>query len=127
MDFGYTIIYVENVEATLDFYLQAFGFSRKMLHETGGYGELETGETTLAFANLTMLEEIGKQPKPMDARAPSFEVAFTTRNVAKAMETALAAGAVPVSAPQEMPWGQTVAYVSDINGGLVELCTPITP
>ncbi len=125
MDFGYTIIYVENVEATLDFYQQAFGIARKMLHETGGYGELETGNTTLAFASFSTLEEMGKQPKPMDAGAPSFEVAFTTNNVAKAVETAVAAGAGLVSAPQDMPWGQVVAYVSDINGGLVELCTPI--
>jgi len=127
MKFGYTIVYVENVEATLDFYQQAFGFACKMLHETGGYGELETGNTTLAFASHSALEAMGKQPKPMDANAPSFEVAFTTGNVAKAVKTALAAGAELVSAPQEMPWGQTVAYVSDLNGGLVELCTPITP
>lgn len=24
-----------------------------------------------------------------------------------------------------MPWGQTIAYVADINGFLVELCTPM--
>ena len=24
-----------------------------------------------------------------------------------------------------MPWGQTIAYVADINGFLVELCTPV--
>ncbi len=127
MKFGYTIIYVKNVEATLAFYQQAFGLPRKMLHETGGYGELHTGETTLAFASFSALEEMGKQPKPMDANAPSFEVAFTTNNVAKAVDTAVAAGANLVSAPQDMPWGQVVAYVSDINGGLVELCTPISP
>ncbi|MDR7307276.1 hypothetical protein J2X15_002563 [Rhodoferax saidenbachensis] len=28
--------------------------------------------------------------------------------------------------PQEvMPWGQTIAYVADSNGFLVELCTPM--
>ncbi|NOR61209.1 MAG: VOC family protein [Rhodobacteraceae bacterium] len=127
MKFGYTIIYVENVEATLEFYQQAFGFARKMLYETGGYGELETGNTTLAFASFSTLEEMGMLPKVMDANAPSFEVAFTTNNVTKAAESAVAAGAALVSAPQDMPWGQTVAYVSDITGGLVELCTPIAP
>jgi len=127
MKFGYTIIYVENVETTLEFYQQAFGVSQKMLHETGGYGELDTGETILAFASFSALKEIGKQPKPMDANAPNFEVAFTTHNVAKAVDKAVAAGAKLVSAPQDMPWGQVVAYVSDLNGGLVELCTPIQP
>ncbi|TXT41687.1 MAG: hypothetical protein FD135_14 [Comamonadaceae bacterium] len=26
---------------------------------------------------------------------------------------------------ETMPWGQTIAYVADINGFLVELCTPM--
>lgn len=125
MKFGYTILYVEDVAATLDFYEKAFGIARKMLHETGGYGELDTGVTTLAFASLSALEEIGKRPTKMDANAPSFEVAFTTANVAAAVDKALANGAVQVGAPKDMPWGQTVAYVADLNGGLVELCTPL--
>ncbi|WP_374326245.1 hypothetical protein [Azonexus sp.] len=28
-------------------------------------------------------------------------------------------------APEAMPWGQTVAYVADHEGYLVELCTPV--
>lgn len=127
MKFGYTIIYVDDVAATLDFYQLAFGFKRKMLHESGGYGELQTGETTLAFAAIATLDMIGVHPRAADINAPSFEVAFTTENVAGAVEMALAAGALLVSAPAKMPWGQTVAYVSDNNGSLVELCTPIQP
>jgi hypothetical protein len=30
-----------------------------------------------------------------------------------------------VSALEVMPWGQTIAYVADINGFLVALCTPM--
>jgi len=37
----------------------------------------------------------------------------------------VAAGARLVQAPEQMPWGQTVAYVADINDVLVELCTPV--
>lgn len=50
MKFGYTIVYVPDVSASLDFHTRAFGFERKFLHESGAYGELDTGETTLAFA-----------------------------------------------------------------------------
>ncbi|NJR32199.1 MAG: VOC family protein, partial [Chamaesiphon sp. CSU_1_12] len=50
MKFGYTIIYVPDVEASLAFFEKAFGLSRRFLHESGDYGELNTGETTLAFA-----------------------------------------------------------------------------
>jgi len=50
MKFGYTIVYVPDVEASLAFFERAFGLQRRFLHESGGYGELETGETALAFA-----------------------------------------------------------------------------
>lgn len=50
MKFAYTIIYVPDVAASLEFFEKAFGFSRRFLHESGTYGELETGETTLSFA-----------------------------------------------------------------------------
>lgn len=51
MKFGYTIVYVSSVEETLAFYKEAFGFETRFLHESGQYGELETGETVLAFAS----------------------------------------------------------------------------
>ncbi len=127
MKFGYTILYVSNVEDTLTFYQNAFGFTRKMLHGTGGYGELESGPTTLAFASVEGMRELGKTPKAPEASAPSFELALTTDDVAQGVETAVKAGAKLVSAPADMPWGQTIAYVSDINGFLVEICTPIQP
>jgi uncharacterized glyoxalase superfamily protein PhnB len=45
--------------------------------------------------------------------------------VQAAVQKALAAGARLVQAPEQMPWGQTVAYVADLNDALVELCTPV--
>ena len=42
---GYTILYVKDVAGSLAFYEQAFGLSRRFLHNEDGkaYGELETG------------------------------------------------------------------------------------
>lgn len=45
MRYGYTIIYVADVTATLAFYEQAFGLSRRFLDASSQYGELETGAT----------------------------------------------------------------------------------
>jgi lactoylglutathione lyase len=45
--------------------------------------------------------------------------------VAAAWDAALAAGAIVVSPPRTKPWGQTVAYVRDLEGMLVEICTPV--
>jgi catechol 2,3-dioxygenase-like lactoylglutathione lyase family enzyme len=125
MKFGYTILYVENVAHSLGFYERAFGMKRKFLHESGDFGELDTGATSLAFSSRRLMTELGKHPKAPDVDAPCFEIAFTTNDVAVAVDCAVKAGARLVQKPEPMPWGQTVAYVADPDGYLVELCTPI--
>lgn len=126
MQLGYTILYVEDVKRSVEFYQQAFGLASKFVHEEGDFGELDTGSTSLAFSSRELMRRLGKQPQAARADAPCFEIAFTTPDVAAAVERAVNAGAVLVQAPQAMPWGQTVAYVSDRDGFLVELCTPMT-
>lgn len=128
MKLGYTIIYVPNVAASLSFFENAFGLSRRFLHESGDYGELETGETTLAFAS----HELGKINFPNGFVAASesskplgFEVALLTPTVAEAHAKALAAGAAEVNAPESKPWGQVVSYVRCPDGTLVEICSPL--
>ena len=127
MQFSYTIVYVEDVLKTIAFYESAFGFQRRFVHEAGDYGVLDTGATALAFSSLRLMAELGKNPQRTSADAPTFEIAFTTPDVAAAVQRAVDAGARMVQAPAQMPWGQTVAYVADINGALVELCTPMGP
>ncbi|WP_085899363.1 VOC family protein [Kiloniella majae] len=125
MQLAYTILYVQDVPATLDFYQKAFGLKQKMLHESGDYGELDTGQTILSFSSLSLMKELGKKPASPQKEHPCFEIAFTTDNVSKAFDRALKSGAEPVQEPDKMPWGQTTAYVIDLNGFLVEICTPI--
>ena len=125
MKFGYTILYVDDVPATLAFYDQAFGLATRYMHESNSYGELETGATALAFVSNTLLRQIGKTPEAPVLDKPSSEIALVTDDVAAATARAVAAGATPVSEPQQMPWGQTIAYVGDLNGFLVEICTPV--
>jgi catechol 2,3-dioxygenase-like lactoylglutathione lyase family enzyme len=126
MKFKYTILYVRDVEQTLAFYCKAFGFKQKMLHESGDYGELDTGLTTLSFSSLELMTNLGKSPTRAIADQPVFEIAFETDNVQAALTTALKAGASLVQQVEEMPWGQTTAYVSDQNGYLIELCTAVS-
>jgi Uncharacterized protein conserved in bacteria len=125
MKLRYAILYVEDVAATLAFYAQAFGIGRKMLHESGDYGELDTGATTLSFSSLRLMESLGKSPARAEPGKPVFEIAFETGDVAAAFTRAVAAGATAVQEPQDMPWGQTTAYVGDPNGFLVEICSPV--
>jgi lactoylglutathione lyase len=127
MKFGYTIIYVNSVKDTLNFYEQAFGLQRRFMHDTGQYGELETGVTTLAFASLELGQRnlVGEfAPVSPSVAPPGIELVFVTEDVASAVAKAVAAGAVHIHGPVQKPWGQTVAYVRALEGTLIELCSP---
>ncbi len=128
MKLGYTISYVPHVAESLTFLESAFGLSRRFLHESGDYGELETGETTLAFAS----HELGNTNFPASFVAASesskplgVEIALVTLSVVEAHAKALAAGATELKEPETKPWGQVVSYVRCLDGTLVEICSPV--
>jgi lactoylglutathione lyase len=126
MKLGYTIVYVADVPASLAFFERAFGLVRRFLHESGGYGELETGATALAFAQHAVARNnLGQDYVAADAsRQPlGIEIGLVTDDVSAAFERAVAAGASGLAPPVIKPWGQTVAYVRTPDGTLVELCT----
>ncbi len=130
MQFGYTIVYVPDVAGSLRFFEQAFGLTTRFLHESGSYGELETGATALAFADHalgTMHFPQGHVRADQSALPLGMEIALVTADVPVAHARALAAGATEMKAPAAMPWGQTVSWVRCPDGCLVELCTPIQP
>jgi predicted enzyme related to lactoylglutathione lyase len=56
MTLNYVIIYVEDAEKATVFYETAFNLTTKFIHETKMYSEMQSGETTLAFANNEMLK-----------------------------------------------------------------------
>ncbi len=128
MKFAYTIIYVDDVPSTIAFYESAFGLTRKFVHESNLYAELETGDTVLAFAGNEEAEMNGLAILPNDpANPPSgWEICFVTDDVGSAFKQAVEAGCTAVSNPNEKPWGQTVSYVRDLNGCLVEIASPIS-
>lgn len=128
MNFAYTIVYVADVAASLAFFERAFGLRRRFLHESGGYGELETGATALAFAQHGVARaNLGHDYLAADAadKPLGMEIGLACADVAAAHARAVAAGATSLSAPLTKPWGQTVAYLRCPDGTLVELCTPM--
>ncbi len=128
MKYAYTILYVENVIETIEFYEKAFGFNRKFITPENDYGELISGETTIAFASIELgnsnfkngFEKISKSEKPI-----GVELAFTTENIETDFQHAINSGATEFEPLTEKPWGQKVGYVRDNNGFLIEICTPI--
>ena len=123
---GYVIIYVSDVRNTVAFYRRAFGVEPRFIHESGEYAELETGATALAFANeLSTITRDAFVPNRAGAKAAGAEVAFVVTDVPAAFAKAVDQGATPVAEPIDKPWGQTISYVRDLNGFLVELCTAV--
>lgn len=126
--FGYTILYVEDVEESISFYENAFGFSRKFVSPDNDYGELITGETTLSFASKKLAESNFKDgfiESSLEDKPFAIEIGFIVENVPEVLQKATSFGAVIVSEPVEKPWGQVVAYVRDLNGFLIEICTEV--
>ena len=128
MKLGYVIAYVADVDATIEWWERAFGLSRRFVAEDGSYGELDTGATTLSFAS----HEMGKANLPggfvaHDPAGPpaALEIALVDDDVPAAHARAVEAGARELAGPKQKPWGQTVSYVRDPNGVLIELCTPV--
>jgi uncharacterized glyoxalase superfamily protein PhnB len=127
---GYVILYVKDVSASLAFYEEAFGLSRRFYNDDNGkaYGELETGAARLAFASLELAK--AQLNQEVTAASPNkaplgVEIALVTPDVPALYARAVKAGAMAVSEPVTKPWGQTVAYLRDNAGHLVELCTPL--
>ncbi|WP_366915390.1 VOC family protein [uncultured Polaribacter sp.] len=128
MKYAYTILYVESVVKTVEFYTKAFGFSKKMITPENDYAELISGETTIAFASI----ELGKsnfksginiantKDKPF-----GIELAFTSEKIDDDFKKAIDVGAKIFEPLTEKPWGQKVGYLLDNNGFLIEICTPI--
>lgn len=126
--FAYTILYVKDVEKTINFYEKAFGFERKFVTPENDYGELLVGETTLSFASVTLASsnlKDGFTESSLTNKPFGIEIGFTTDNVEETVKSAVNAGGTILENPKTKPWGQVVAYVRDIDGFLIEICTPM--
>jgi lactoylglutathione lyase len=88
--------------------------------------EMDTGATKLGFVAVELAKSSVQfsQVTPKHP-APGIEVGLVTDDVDGAFSKAIQAGAIEVLKPLKKPWGQSVSYVRDCNGFLVEICSPM--
>jgi catechol 2,3-dioxygenase-like lactoylglutathione lyase family enzyme len=123
MRYASTILYVPDVGAAVAFYTTAFGLEPGFADPGGTYATLAGEGGQLAFASHDQAAAgVGDEGRAAPA---GFEVWIETDDVPGAVERAVAAGAELLHEPVVKPWGQTVAYVRDPNGTLVELAEPV--
>jgi catechol 2,3-dioxygenase-like lactoylglutathione lyase family enzyme len=118
MRYASTIVYVPDVRAALSFYADAFGLAEGFVAPDASYATLAGDGGQLAFAARHM--------SPVEDQEPAgFEVWIEADDVPAAFAAAQSAGAEPVVEPVKKPGGQTVAYVRDPSGILVEIGEPV--
>ena len=126
--FAYTILYVQDVTRAVEFYENAFGLTRKFVTPENDYGELLVGETTLSFTSTVLAKSNltnGFTESSLADKPFGIEIGFTTDNVEETVSAAINAGATIVEDATTKSWGQVVAYLRDLDGFLIEICTPI--
>jgi lactoylglutathione lyase len=121
---------VPDVGASVAFYGRAFGLGLHYMHPSGGYAELDSGAAVLGFLSETFIDKtdlFSGLPIALNRRdlpAASAHVALWSANIEADWLRAVEAGAEIVKALEAKPWGQISGYVRDLDGIIVELCTP---
>ncbi|KAF8397515.1 hypothetical protein HHK36_016432 [Tetracentron sinense] len=128
--FAYTVVYVKDVAKSVAFYANAFGYSVRRLDESHRWGELESGQTTIAFTPVQQHETLDitgpYRLRDQGARGLLLRSASLTKTLTLPIR-AVENGAVPVSEPEAKEWGQKVGYLRDIDGVIVRMGSFVTP
>lgn len=125
MKMKYTILYVNDVEASIHFYQHVLGFPIKLRVES--YVEFETGDVTLSInSRQDVKEALGLSVPEANQASQTFEIGFVVDDVDQTIASMKEKGVPIIKEPAKKPWGQTVAYVSDPDGHFIEICDAIS-
>ncbi|MBV8328739.1 VOC family protein [Chryseobacterium sp.] len=126
--FKYVILYVEDVEKSMNFYKDTFDTEIKFITPEKDYGELITGETGISFASIALAGSNLKKgflASKVNSKPFGIELGFVTDDVETLVDKALKNGAALYQEIAVKPWGQKTAYITDPDHYLVEICTEI--
>ncbi|MFP7272597.1 VOC family protein [Bacillus safensis] len=125
MKMKYTILYVNDVEASIHFYQHVLGFPIKLRVES--YVEFDTGDVTLSINSRQDVKEALGLPVPEANQAShTFEIGFVVDDVEQTIASMKEKGVSIIKEPAKKPWGQTVAYVSDPDSHFIEICDAVS-
>ncbi|KAL8505017.1 hypothetical protein ACS0TY_016281 [Phlomoides rotata] len=94
---GYTVVYVKDVAKSVAFYAKAFGYPVHRLDDSHRWGELESGQTTIAFTPAKQHETNDLTGAVRVRKRNPVEVCFDYADVDTAFKRAVENGAVAVS------------------------------
>jgi lactoylglutathione lyase len=121
---AFPIVYTPDVKRSAEFYGGRLGFQeifRMPPGDDAGYIGLELDDSRLGIVDEAWpVERIGVRR----GDGPRFELWVYVDDVDAAVERLLEAGVPVLADPEDMPWGERMAYVSDPDGNPVALASP---
>ena len=126
LQFAMVVVYADDVAATVAFYERVTGLTTSYYDEELGFGVLGVDQAVAIASHAAgaLMLEAGYE-RARGARVRGTEIALWAEDVAVAFDTAVRAGAVALTPPRVMPWGQTVAYVEAPEGTILGFITRV--
>ena len=124
--FASAVVYTDDVARAVEFYVYVTGLESTFYDRELGFVLLGTDQSIAIAshaAGTLMLADGYETVKSSQVRGA--ELAFWADDVDAAFQRALDSGALSLTPPRTLPWGQTVAYVQAPEGTIVGFLTPV--
>lgn len=120
---GYVILFVEDLERTLAFYVDKVGLPLRFRAE--GYVELAVEGSKLALLARSRVPELAGSAHAARPASGAHEgsVTLLVQDVNRTYHELTARGVSFLAAPKDRPWGQRTAYFVDPDDHLIEIAT----
>jgi lactoylglutathione lyase len=120
VELGYVILYVEDLERSVEFYRDVIGLPYKFTD--AGYAEFGTDGTRFALYERRRAEWLtGQAVTP----GPAAEIVLVVEDVDACADRLAARGVTVLSGPADRPWGHRTVHVADPDGFVVEFAQEI--
>lgn len=120
---GYVVLFVEDLERTLAFYVDKVGLPVRFRAE--GYVELAVEGSRFALLARSRVSELTGDAHTARPAAGAHEgsVTLLVEDVDRVHRELTGRGVTFLGGPENRPWGQRAAYFQDPEGHLIEIAT----
>ena len=123
---AFPVVYAADVARTAAFYVEHLGFDERFRFPpegVAGFVNLGRDDSELGITERSWPAQMGIDVEATGAR---FELFAYVNDVDATVDGMRSAGVKVIRGPEDMPWGERVAYVTDPDGNPVTLAAPIS-
>jgi lactoylglutathione lyase len=124
----FPIVYAANVARSVAFYRDLLGFEPGYRWPPEGpelhFQVLRLGDYAIAVARFAAPERLYGR-KPVAGSPPRFELCLYCDDTNEAAGRLRAGGARELRPPEDMPWGERLAYFEDPDGNAIQITAEV--